>query len=63
MVVREVDVCLPTERVGYFPIVSYRQLNTLVADDTGVLGVYGIGANIDRLATELPCIEISFEEI
>jgi tRNA(Ile)-lysidine synthase len=32
----------------------------VVCDDEGVLGVYGIGANIDRLASGDGAVEISF---
>jgi len=35
----------------------------VVADEVGILGVYGIGANLDRVATELPAVTISFESI
>lgn len=33
----------------------------VLADDLGVLGVYGFGVNTDRLAGELPAVEICFE--
>lgn len=33
----------------------------VLADDLGVVGVYGFGANKDRLATALPAMEIHFE--
>ncbi len=33
----------------------------IVADSTGILGVFGIGANLDRVAKELPAIQIRFE--
>ncbi len=35
----------------------------VIADDLGVLGVWGIGANLDRLAKKSPCVEIKFEEV
>lgn len=35
----------------------------VVADSLGILGVYGIGANVDRLAANLPAVQISFEYI
>ena len=35
----------------------------VVADDRGVLGVYGIGANRDRLAADVPGVEIQFKEV
>ena len=34
----------------------------VVADDCGVLGVYGIGVNLDRIAGELPAVAIRFEK-
>ena len=33
----------------------------VLADDMGVLGVYSIGANLDRTARELPAVQIRFE--
>ncbi len=33
------------------------------ADEQGVLGVYGIGANVDRLATKLPAMQICVETL
>lgn len=41
---------------------ALRTLVPVVADDRGVLGVYGIGANLDRIAEELPGVTILFEE-
>ncbi len=35
----------------------------VVADESGVLGVYGFGADRDRLADSLPAIEIRFEKL
>ncbi len=35
----------------------------VLADVQGVLGVWGIGANVDRLATELPAMQIRFEPL
>ena len=35
----------------------------VVCDDAGILGVYGIGVNLDRAATELPATRISFKHI
>ena len=35
----------------------------VLADDLGVLGVYGFGANKDRIAKNLPAMEIRFENI
>ena len=34
----------------------------VVADDAGVIGVYGIGVNLDRAATALPATRIEIEE-
>ena len=44
------------------PAASRRQIPVL-ADDKGVLGVYGIGADLDRAARELPAVQIRFENI
>ena len=33
----------------------------VVADDAGVIGVYGVGVNLDRAATELPATRIEIE--
>ena len=38
-----------------------RQNLPIIADDSGVLGVYGFGVNLERLATELPAVMIRFE--
>ena len=35
----------------------------IVADEAGVLGIMGIGPNLDRLATGFPAIEIRFKKI
>ncbi len=35
----------------------------VLADEQGVLGVFGIGANVDRLATELPAMQIRLEPL
>ena len=35
----------------------------VIADERGVLGVYGIGPNLDRIADTFPAVEISFEKI
>lgn len=40
-----------------------REQIPVLADDKGVLAVYGIGADLDRLAQELPAVLIRFEEI
>lgn len=33
----------------------------VLADEKGILGIYGIGANVDRLADTLPAMQIRFE--
>ena len=33
----------------------------VLADDNGIVGVWMLGANVDRLASDLPAVEISFE--
>lgn len=40
-----------------------RALLPVVADENGVLGVYGIGVNLDAAATELPAIRVRIEKI
>ena len=40
-----------------------RMLIPVVADESGVLGVYGFGANKERLADGLPAVEIRFEKL
>ena len=40
-----------------------RSLIPVLADDRGILGVYGLGANLDRLAESGPAALIRFEEI
>ena len=35
----------------------------VIADEMGVLGVYGIGVNMDRAAKQLPAVRIQIEEI
>lgn len=35
----------------------------VVYDDAGIIGVYGIGVNLDRAATSLPATQIQFQEI
>lgn len=42
---------------------AQRHLLPVVADDTGVAGVYGIGADLDRAAKALPAVQIRFEQI
>lgn len=38
-----------------------RERIPVVADEKGILGVYGIGANLDRISPELPGVQICFE--
>jgi len=40
-----------------------RDLIPVVADETGVLGIYGIGANRDRIPDVLPATQIHFEAL
>ena len=35
----------------------------VLADDAGVLGVYGIGADCDRKANTLPAVTVTFESL
>ena len=42
---------------------AMRNVIPVFADEDGVVGVYGIGANVDRLARELPAMQIRLEEI
>ena len=42
---------------------SRRQRIPILADETGILGIYGIGANLARTATSLPALQIRFESI
>ncbi len=49
-----IDRKLPAARRDSIPV---------LADDAGVLAVYGIGPNLDRLCTQLPGVEIEFEKI
>jgi len=46
-----IDEKIPAHRRGQIPV---------IADEKGVLGVYGIGANLDRLGTQM---QIKFEHI
>ena len=47
-----IDRKIPADRRDRIPV---------LADETGVLGVYGIGVNRERAATALPAIQIQFE--
>ena len=42
---------------------SQRDHVPIVCDDAGIIGVYGIGVNLDRAATSFPATQIRFEEI
>ena len=42
---------------------SMRDRIPVLADDAGILGVYGIGANLDRIQGNSDAVEIRFEEI
>lgn len=42
---------------------SQRLRIPIVADETGILGIYGIGADLSRVATNLPALQIRFESI
>lgn len=42
---------------------SQRMCVPVIADRNGVLGVYGFGANRDRLAQKLPAVEISIKQV
>ena len=47
-----IDRKIPAHQRPHIPV---------LADEQGVLGVWGIGANVDRLATKLPAMQIRFE--
>lgn len=49
-----IDRKIPAHRRSQIPV---------LADETGVLGVYGIGGNLDRVATQLPAVTIRVEMI
>ena len=49
-----IDSKIPAQQRSRVPV---------LADDLGVLGVFGFGANKDRLANNLPATEIRFENI
>lgn len=34
----------------------------VVCDDAGIIGVYGVGMNLDRAAQELPAVQLCFEQ-
>ena len=41
---------------------SQRPEIPVLADEQGVLGVYGIGANLDRIPMQLPAVQLAFEK-
>ena len=47
-----IDRKIPAHQRPHIPV---------LADEQGVLGVWGIGANVDRLAQELPAVQIRLE--
>lgn len=49
-----IDRKIPASRRGAVPV---------IADEEGVLGVYGVGVNQDRLAASLPAVQIRFTSI
>ncbi|MBR4290869.1 MAG: tRNA lysidine(34) synthetase TilS [Oscillospiraceae bacterium] len=49
-----IDRKIPASRRDQIPV---------VCDDAGILGVYGIGVNLDRVATALPATQIRFKEV
>lgn len=48
-----IDRKIPAARRSRIPV---------IADEQGVLAVYGIGANLNRLASQLPAVHIAIEE-
>lgn len=42
---------------------AQRQRIPILADPQGILGIYGIGVNLDRAALQLPALRIEIEEI
>jgi tRNA(Ile)-lysidine synthase len=42
---------------------AQRSTIPVVCDEAGIIGVYGIGVNLDRVATETPATRISFQHI
>ena len=49
-----IDRKIPAHQRPHIPV---------LADEQGVLGVWGIGANVDRLATKLPAMQIRLEPL
>jgi tRNA(Ile)-lysidine synthase len=42
---------------------SQRTEIPVLADEAGVLGVPGIGPNLDRIAEQLPAVQFVFDEV
>ena len=42
---------------------SQRERIPVVADEQGILGIYGIGPNRDRISQEIPALQICFQKI
>jgi len=40
---------------------AHRESVPVVCDDAGIIGIYGIGVNLDRAATSLPATQIQFQ--
>lgn len=49
-----IDHKIPASRRMHIPVIR---------DERGILGAYGIGADLDRLAADLPAVELRFETI
>lgn len=49
-----IDSKIPAAQRGHIPV---------LVDDDGILGVYGFGANRDRLADQLPAVKICFTQL
>ena len=49
-----IDRKIPAHQRSHIPV---------LVDEQGVLGVWGVGANVDRLATELPAMQIRLEPL
>ena len=49
-----IDQKIPASRRMHIPVIR---------DDRGILGAYGIGADLDRLADKMPAVELRFETI
>ena len=49
-----IDKKIPASLRGQIPV---------LADEEGIVGVYGFGADQRRIANSLPCVEIRFEEL